>query len=40
MPVGGLICGFLAGFAAQYGRLCTVGAIEIEDAVIAGPGWG
>jgi len=34
LPVGGLICGFLAGFAAQYGRLCTVGAIE--DAVIAG----
>lgn len=33
-PVGGLICGFLAGFAAQYGRLCTVGAIE--DAVVAG----
>jgi uncharacterized membrane protein YedE/YeeE len=32
--VGGLICGFVAGFAAQYGRLCTVGAIE--DAVIAG----
>jgi uncharacterized membrane protein YedE/YeeE len=34
LPVGGLICGFLAGFAAQYGRLCTVGAIE--DAVIGG----
>jgi uncharacterized membrane protein YedE/YeeE len=34
VPVGGFICGFLAGFAAQYGRLCTVGAIE--DAVIAG----
>lgn len=34
VPVGGLICGFLAGFAAQYGRLCTVGAIE--DAVVAG----
>jgi uncharacterized membrane protein YedE/YeeE len=34
LPVGGLICGFLAGFAAQYGRLCTVGAIE--DAVVAG----
>lgn len=33
-PVGGLICGFLAGFAAQYGRLCTIGAIE--DAVVAG----
>jgi uncharacterized membrane protein YedE/YeeE len=33
-PVGGLICGFLAGFAAQYGRLCTVGAIE--DAVVGG----
>jgi uncharacterized membrane protein YedE/YeeE len=33
-PIGGLFCGFLAGFAAQYGRLCTVGAIE--DAVIAG----
>jgi uncharacterized membrane protein YedE/YeeE len=34
LPVGGLICGFLAGFAAQHGRLCTVGAIE--DALIAG----
>jgi uncharacterized membrane protein YedE/YeeE len=34
LPVGGFICGFLAGFAAQYGRLCTIGAIE--DAVIAG----
>jgi uncharacterized membrane protein YedE/YeeE len=34
LPIGGLMCGFLAGFAAQYGRLCTVGAIE--DAVIAG----
>jgi uncharacterized membrane protein YedE/YeeE len=33
-PIGGVFCGFLAGFAAQYGRLCTVGAIE--DAVIAG----
>lgn len=34
LPLGGFLCGFLAGFAAQYGRLCTVGAIE--DAVIAG----
>ncbi len=34
LPVGGFICGFLAGFAAQYGRLCTVGAIE--DALVAG----
>jgi uncharacterized membrane protein YedE/YeeE len=34
LPVGGFICGLLAGFAAQYGRLCTIGAIE--DAVIAG----
>jgi uncharacterized membrane protein YedE/YeeE len=34
LPVGGLICGFLAGFAAQYGRLCTVGAIE--DALVGG----
>ena len=34
LPVGGFACGFLAGFAAQYGRLCTIGAIE--DAVIAG----
>ncbi|KAB2920757.1 MAG: YeeE/YedE family protein [Hyphomicrobiaceae bacterium] len=33
LPVGGFICGFLAGFAAQYGRLCTVGAIE--DALVA-----
>ena len=34
LPVGGFICGCLAGFAAQYGRLCTVGAIE--DALMAG----
>ncbi len=34
VPVGGFICGCLAGFAAQYGRLCTVGAIE--DALVAG----
>jgi uncharacterized membrane protein YedE/YeeE len=34
LQVGGFICGGLAGFAAQYGRLCTVGAIE--DAVVAG----
>lgn len=32
--IGGLVCGFLAGFAAQYGRLCTFSAIE--DAVVAG----
>lgn len=31
---GGLTCGFLAGFAAQFGRLCTFAAIE--DAVVAG----
>jgi uncharacterized membrane protein YedE/YeeE len=34
LPVGGFICGSLAGFAAQYGRLCTIGAIE--DALVAG----
>ena len=33
-PVGGFICGGLAGFAAQYGRLCTIGAME--DALVAG----
>ena len=32
--LGGLACGGLAGFAAQYGRLCTFAAIE--DAVVAG----
>jgi uncharacterized membrane protein YedE/YeeE len=32
LPVGGFVCGSMAGFAAQYGRLCTIGAIE--DAVI------
>ena len=34
LPVGGFICGCVAGFAAQYGRLCTVGAIE--DALMGG----
>lgn len=34
IPVGGFICGLLAGFAAQHGRLCTIGAIE--DALVAG----
>ena len=34
LPVGGFVCGCLAGFAAQYGRLCTIGAIE--DALVAG----
>lgn len=32
--LGGLACGIIAGFAAQYGRLCTFAAIE--DAVVAG----
>lgn len=32
--IGGLVCGGLAGFAAQFGRLCTFAAIE--DAVVAG----
>jgi uncharacterized protein len=32
--VGGLVCGLLAGGAAQFGRLCTLSAIE--DAAIAG----
>jgi len=32
--LGGLVCGVLAGAAAQYGRLCTFSAIE--DAVMAG----
>jgi uncharacterized protein len=31
---GGLLCGLLAGGAAQYGKLCTLSAIE--DATIAG----
>ncbi|MEQ1698272.1 MAG: YeeE/YedE family protein [Hyphomicrobiaceae bacterium] len=31
---GGLLCGLLAGAAAQFGRLCTFSAIE--DAVLAG----
>ncbi len=30
----GFVCGMLAGGAAQYGRLCTIGAIE--DALVAG----
>lgn len=34
LPLGGFACGFLAGYAAQYGRLCTVGAIE--DALVGG----
>ena len=32
--LGGLVCGLLAGAAAQFGRLCTFAAIE--DAVLAG----
>jgi len=32
--VGGLTAGALAGFAARFGRLCTMGAIE--DAIIGG----
>lgn len=32
--LGGLLCGLLAGGAAQFGRLCTFSAIE--DAVMAG----
>ncbi|NJM55394.1 MAG: YeeE/YedE family protein [Verrucomicrobiae bacterium] len=32
VPAGGLTAGALAGFAARYGRLCTMGAIE--DAII------
>lgn len=32
--VGGLLCGLLAGGAAQFGRLCTLSAVE--DAAIAG----
>lgn len=31
---GGLVCGYIAGLAAQFGRLCTFAAIE--DAVVAG----
>lgn len=33
-PLGGFMCGALAGWAGQYGRLCTVGAIE--DALVGG----
>lgn len=32
--LGGFLCGLLAGGAARYGRLCTMGAIE--DALIGG----
>jgi uncharacterized membrane protein YedE/YeeE len=32
LPIGGFICGLVAGFAAQYGRLCTIGAME--DALV------
>lgn len=28
IAIGGLVCGFAAGAAAQYGRLCTFAAIE------------
>ncbi|MDX2259180.1 MAG: YeeE/YedE family protein [Hyphomicrobiaceae bacterium] len=31
---GGLVAGAMAGWAARYGRLCTMGAIE--DALVAG----
>ncbi len=33
VALAGILCGLLAGGAAQYGRLCTFGAIE--DALIA-----
>jgi uncharacterized membrane protein YedE/YeeE len=32
--LGGIVCGALAGGAARYGRLCTMGALE--DAMIGG----
>lgn len=31
--IGGFLCGLLAGAAARYGRLCSMGAVE--DAVVA-----
>jgi uncharacterized membrane protein YedE/YeeE len=34
LVLAGFVCGTLAGGAAQYGRLCTIGAIE--DALVAG----
>jgi uncharacterized membrane protein YedE/YeeE len=34
LALAGFVCGALAGSAAQYGRLCTIGAIE--DALVAG----
>lgn len=34
LPLGGFICGAVAGAAARRGRLCTMGAIE--DVVVAG----
>ena len=34
LPVGGFLCGALAGAGAQYGRFCTMGAIE--DGVLGG----
>jgi uncharacterized protein len=36
LPVGGLLCGLLAGAGAQYGRFCTMGAIE---DVVLGADW-
>jgi uncharacterized membrane protein YedE/YeeE len=34
LTIGGFLCGLLAGFAARYGRLCSMSAVE--DAVIGG----
>ena len=34
LPIGGFLCGALAGAGAQYGRFCTMGAIE--DGVLGG----
>jgi uncharacterized protein len=36
LPLGGFVCGALAGVGAQYGRFCTMGAVE--DAVL-GDDW-
>lgn len=35
---GGFVCGLVAGAAARYGRLCSMGAIE--HAAIGGNWWG
>jgi len=34
LGLGGFVCGFVAGAAARYGQLCSMGAIE--DAIVAG----